>query len=82
MVAGSRAQYKGQGEIVGAAGSYGFMITAIDGAPTGGAGGPDRFRIKLWDIGTGAIIYDNQMGELEDTPAATAIGGGSIVIHR
>jgi hypothetical protein len=27
------------------------------------------------------VIYDNQMGDPDDGPAATALGGGSIVIH-
>lgn len=81
VVAGSRAQYKGEGTINGSAGTYGFLITAIDGALAGG-GGVDRFRIKIWDVGTGAIVYDNQMGGAEDTDAATALGGGSIVIHK
>lgn len=81
VVAGARAQYKGEGSIAGATGSYGFLITAIDGALAGG-GGPDRFRIKLWDMATGDVVYDNQRGEAEDSSSATAIGGGSIVIHK
>jgi Regulator of chromosome condensation (RCC1) repeat len=81
VVAGARAQYKGEGQITGDGGAYGFLITAIDGAVAGG-GGTDRFRIKLWNIATGDIVYDNKLGALEDSDAATGIGGGSIVIHR
>jgi len=81
VVAGARAQYKGEGEIAGAAGSYVFLITAIDGALAGG-GGADRFRIKLWDKVTGAIVYDNQIGQPDDSGAATTLGSGSIVIHK
>jgi probable HAF family extracellular repeat protein len=81
VVAGARAQYKGEGEIAGATGPYGFLITAIDGAVAGG-GGTDRFRIKLWDKATGAIVYDNQTGQPDDSEAATTLGGGSIVVHR
>ena len=69
VVPGARAQYKGQGEIAGATGSCGFLITAIDGALAGC--GPDRFRIKLWDIAAGDVVDDNQMGQLEDADAAT-----------
>ena len=47
VVAGARAQYKGTGTINGG-GNYGFMLTAIDGAISGG-GGIDKFRIKIWD---------------------------------
>ena len=77
--AGARAQFKGSGQINGT-GDYGVLITAIDAAlhPQWDV---DRFRIKIWDRATGSILYDNQMGELEDSGAATEIGGGSIVIH-
>jgi hypothetical protein len=81
VVAGKRAQFKGVGTINGS-GTYGFLITAIDGAldplnPT------DRFRIKLWDIAAGGIvIYDNQMGNADDADPSIPIGGGGIMIKK
>jgi hypothetical protein len=43
----------------------------------------DLFRIKIWDKGNADIVvYDNETGAAEDTEATTAIGGGSIVIHK
>jgi streptogramin lyase len=78
VVAGARAQFKGSGTINGS-GNYDFMLTAIDGEIAGG-GGVDKFRIKIWDS-TG-IVYDNQMGSDDTGNAATALGGGSIVIHQ
>lgn len=80
VVAGAKAKYKGTGTINGA-GNYGFMLTAIDGALLAGAE-PDKFRIKIWDSATEAVVYDNQPGEADDSDAATAIGGGSIVVHK
>jgi hypothetical protein len=80
VVAGARAQFKGVGTINGQ-GSYGFMLTAIDGALLGG-GAADKFRIKIWDKATGAIVYDNQPGAADDSDATTVIGGGSIVVHK
>jgi hypothetical protein len=74
VVAGTKAQYKGSGTINGA-GNYGFMLTATDGSP-------DKFRIKIWDIGTGNVVYDNQMGASDDAILTTAIAGGSIVVHK
>jgi hypothetical protein len=74
VVAGTKAQFKGTGTINGA-GEYGFMLTAIDGAP-------DKFRIKIWDKVTGNVIYDNQLGMADDATPSTIIGGGSIVIHK
>ena len=57
------------------------MLTAIDGQISGG-GGVDKFRIKIWDLGTGSIVYDNQVGDADDAGLSTALGGGSIVIHK
>jgi len=79
VIAGARAQYKGVGTINGS-GQYGFMLTAIDGALPGGRG-VDRFRVKIWDLASGAIVYDNQMGAADDAEPSTALGGGSIQIH-
>jgi hypothetical protein len=41
----------------------------------------DLFRIKIWDIATDTVIYDNQMGGAEDADPTTGLEGGSIVIH-
>jgi len=79
VVSGARAQYKGEGTINGS-GNYGFLLTAIDGA-LDRSDPRDRFRIKIWDKATSATVYDNQLGEVEVSDAATALGGGSIVIH-
>ena len=81
VVAGAKAQYKGQGTINGQ-GSFGFMLTAIDGALKG-SGQPDRFRMKISDQATGIVIYDNQAGaaDFAELDTGTVIGGGSIVIH-
>jgi hypothetical protein len=80
VIAGPKAQYKGSGTINGA-GEYGFLLTAIDGSVNGG-GGIDKFRLKAWDKSTGNVIYDNQTGASETADPATALGGGSIVIHK
>ena len=80
VVAGARAQFKGEGTINGT-GRYGFLLTAIDGQIAGG-GGADKFRIKIWSIASGQMVYDNKMGSPEDSDAATALGGGSILIHK
>lgn len=79
VVSGAKAQFKGLGTINGA-GNYGFLLSAVDGQVIGG-GGADRFRIKIWDAGSGAIVYDNELGAGDGDTAVTALGGGSIVIH-
>jgi hypothetical protein len=80
VVSGARAQYKGVGTINGASG-FGFMLTLIDGQLTGG-GGADKFRIKIWDILSSVIVYDNQVGAPDSATPTTVIGGGTIVIRK
>jgi len=88
VIAGARAQYKGTGTINGGndnGSGYAFMLTAIDGQVNGG-GGVDKFRIKIWKKSDGTIVYDNQVGSGVDgsdtSDPVTAVGGGSIVIHK
>ncbi len=80
VVAHHKAQYKGVGTINGE-GNYGFKLFAIDKDLTPSTD-VDLFRIKIWNKDSGdAVVYDNQMGEVEDGEHATAIGGGNIKIH-
>lgn len=80
VITNAKAQYKGKGTINGA-GSYGFMLTAIDGQVKG-ADGNDKFRIKIWDIATDRLVYDNQLSAPDTADPTTVIGGGSIVIQQ
>jgi PKD repeat protein len=79
VVAGHKAKFKRDGTINGE-GNYGFMITAVDAALTPSTA-EDLFRIKIWDKETDEVVYDNQMGDPEESDPTTEIGGGSIVIH-
>lgn len=84
MIAGAKAKYKGVGTINGM-GYYGFLLSGIDAnlAPSTDV---DLFRIKIWDKDNGdSVIYDNQTAcadGAEDANPCTAIGGGSIVVHK
>jgi HYR domain/PKD domain len=82
VVSGPKAQYKGSGTINGS-GDYAFLLTATDGQINGG-GGIDKFRMKIWDKISLAVIYDNVIGAPDDIDTANPqnIAGGSIVIHR
>jgi PKD repeat protein len=81
VIAGHKAKYKGTGTINGS-GNYGFMLSAIDEKLTPSTD-VDLFRIKIWDKDAGdAVIYDNQLGAADDADPTTALGGGSIVIHK
>jgi hypothetical protein len=82
VVAGSKAQYKGTGTVNGI-GSFGFLLTAVDGQLNNT--GVDKFRIKIWDMDNGdAVVYDNGLGASEDIDSANPqpINSGSIVIHK
>ena len=79
VVAGHKAQYKGEGRVNGDNG-YGFMLSVVDGDRKSPVE-PDKFRIKIWDLSTDLVVYDNQMSAGDDAEANTDIGGGSIVIH-
>jgi len=75
----TKAQFKGVGTINGS-GNYGFILSALDGDNYGNKK-PDMFRIKIWDIASGDIVYDNNItvtDELADP--TTVISGGSIQI--
>jgi hypothetical protein len=76
VIAGhDKAKYKGVGTINGS-GNYGFMLSAIDGSP-------DTFRIKIWDKDDGdVVVYDNKMGDSDDSYDGTALGGGNIKVHN
>jgi hypothetical protein len=77
---GRKATYRGSGTVNGVSG-YRFLLVAYDGNAPGGDG-IDRFRIKITQGNT--IIYDNRPLASEDVDLAdpTALGGGSIVIHK
>jgi len=79
VISGARAQYKGTGTINGA-GTYGFLLSSIDGQMPGG-GGSDKFRIKITDRASGETVYDNMMGAPDSAAASTVLGGGSIQIQ-
>jgi hypothetical protein len=83
VVAGTKAQYKGEGTVNGT-GAYGFMLTANDRSNKNGGTGADQFRIKIWDLATGAIVYDNVIGADDDIDTANPqdIASGAIVVHR
>jgi hypothetical protein len=79
VVAGARAQFKGTGVVRNLAGTFTFILTAIDGEQPDG-GGLDRFRIKI--TGAGGVVYDNQMGAADNADPSTVIASGHIVIRK
>lgn len=77
-VLGCEAYYLGSGTVNGV-GDYGFVVSLVDGrlAPDG----IDRYRMRIWDKATGAVVFDNQFGHDVCARAAQPTDGGSLVIH-
>jgi hypothetical protein len=76
-LSGARTQFKGAGKVNNEAG-FKYLLTVIDGqAPQGG--GVDKFRLKIWNEKTGAVIFDNQSGAADDAEPTTAIGAGESI---
>ena len=79
VISGARAQYKGQGSVNGTDG-FKFMLTAVDGAVTGG-GGTDRMRLKVTDSAD-VVVYDTGLGADDGGDPAIILDGGSIIVHK
>ena len=77
VASGPVARFAGSGTLNGIDG-FDFAVTAVDGHA---AREPDRFRIRIWNQRSGDVVYDSEPGADPAGDAATAINGGSIVIH-
>ncbi|MBX0334759.1 T9SS type A sorting domain-containing protein, partial [Pontibacter sp. HSC-14F20] len=83
VIAKHKATYTGEGTINGN-GGYAFRVIAVDGHIKSNPS-VDQFRIKIWEKHSGTVVYDNEYTSdenVEPGSAATALGGGSIVIHE
>ncbi|MDO8458129.1 MAG: PKD domain-containing protein [Burkholderiaceae bacterium] len=82
VIDGAKARYEASGTINGS-GDYKLMLTVVDDKLLG-KGAVDRFRIKIWhydaQLNANVVDYDNQLDGSPDE--GTAVGGGSIVIHK
>jgi hypothetical protein len=79
-VVGARSQFGGAGTVNGAAG-YDFLVTGFDGK-LDGKQTPDKLRVRVWNHSTGQVVYDNQQGVPNNAPAAVALGGGDVTVHK
>jgi PKD repeat protein len=72
VVGESTAQLQGRGTLNGS-GDYSFAVVAVDGEIA------DAIRIRIWNRATGALVYDNRVGDPLD--ATTPLSGGSVQLH-
>jgi hypothetical protein len=76
FVSGNTAQLKGSGTLNGEE-DYVFLITILDGKRIG----RDRFRIKIADKASGALVYDSAPGAPDDNAFLQLINEGRIEIR-
>lgn len=76
VASGNKAMVQGTGTINGG-GSYGFIVSAIDG----GKKGPDLARVKIWNKATGQVVYDSQPGAANAADPDTPVSSGKITIQ-
>jgi hypothetical protein len=80
-----KAKIEGVGQANGGQG-YRFMLTAVDANNVSGIN-TDRFRVKIWNIATGAVLYDNQRfddgsSRPDDGFAGSPLRGGDIIVRK
>jgi DNA/RNA endonuclease G (NUC1) len=65
-----RAKVGGTGTLGGSAGTYQFLLTAVDGL--------DGVRIKIWNAS--GVVFDNQPGLPDDAWTVAPLGGGNVSV--
>jgi len=80
VVKGNKAQIYGFGSLNGVP-EYDFYAQGIDAGTSGGA---DGFRMKIWESGSGRVVYDNAQGQSDDLDrvAMPRILSGDVVITK
>lgn len=83
-VTGARARIRGVGTLATESGPKAcrFLLSVNDGKRRGGGGG-HKFRLKIWDQSTNAVVYDNQWSSRSelDLPVQP-LSGGTIVVQE
>ena len=72
--------FRGLGTVNGVEG-FGFAVTAVDGRPIAAE---DAFRIRIWNVESGEVVYDSQVtgNTADNATPTTELANGSIVIHK
>jgi|GEM_PF-903916 len=75
-LSGARTTFRGVGKFNEEAG-YSYLLTVVDGQAVKGGG--DKFRIKIWKVSTGEVVFDTQMGDDDDAAPTTSVGDGKSI---
>lgn len=73
VVNGSSARAEGVGTVGGRSG-FAFSLSALDGRP-------DRVRVRVWEVATGRVVYDNEPAAALDAPPTAPMPNGNVVVH-
>jgi hypothetical protein len=80
MVNGNVAMYQGTDKIKKDRNNYRFQVSAMDDGR--GKKAEDKYRLQLWNIVSGALIYDNQLPDDPNALPTDVVDRGAIVIHH
>ena len=60
--------------------TVGFQLGGTDGKLAGDR--VDRARVQIWNLATGAVLYDSELGAPSLAAPTTALGGGNVTVRR
>ena len=80
VVDGDHARLTGRGTLNGASG-YAFRLTVRDAGNERQTQRTDAVRIRVWEVGSGRVVYDNEIGSSPSAPALVPIAAGSITVQ-
>ena len=80
VVDGDHARLMGRGTLNGTSG-YAFRLTVRDAGNERQTQRSDAVRIRVWEVGSGRVVYDNEIGSAPSAPALVPIAAGSIAVQ-
>ncbi|MEO6528057.1 MAG: DNA/RNA non-specific endonuclease [Gemmatimonadaceae bacterium] len=78
VVQGTVATFRGTAVLANGT-DVGFQVTADDGNHTGDK--TDRVRIRVWNLATGAMLFDSEPGASDFAAPTVPLGGGNVTVH-
>ena len=75
-----QAGLRGEGKIDGDSRRYGYLVSALDGDRRRQRQ-RDFVRIRIWNLATGQVMYDNQPGAGDSAPPSTRVTDGGIEVR-
>ena len=80
VVDGDHARLMGRGTLNGTSG-YAFRLTVRDAGNERQTQRSDAIRIRVWEVSSGRVVYDNEIESAPSAPALVPIAAGSITVQ-